>query len=98
MALPGAQTKLAQCSGFLVDFRETRNDNEIVKGGGLSLRIAQRWREDLELDWGDMPSTAVHKEADKEHSDVVWEIFEKYAVEEAAYRAVIEGAGSGSRI
>jgi hypothetical protein len=34
----------------------------------------------------------VHKEADKEHSDMIWEIFEKYAVEEAAYRAVIEGA------
>lgn len=77
---------------------ERRNNNEIVKGGGLSLRIAQRWREDLALDWRDMPSTAVHKEADKEHSDMIWEIFEKYAAEEPGYRAVIEGARESLQI
>jgi hypothetical protein len=52
----------------------------------------------LELDWRDMPSTAVHKEADKEHSDMIWEIFEKYAVEESAYRAVIDGARESLQI
>ena len=77
---------------------ERRNNNEIVKGGGLSLRIARRWREDLGLDWGDMPSTAVHKEADKEHSDMMWEIFEKYGAEQPGYQAVIEGAQESLKI
>lgn len=77
---------------------ERRNNNEIVKGGGLSLRIAQRWRDDLGLELRDMPATAVHKEADKEHSDMIWEIFEKYAGEEPAYRAVIEGAQESLKI
>jgi hypothetical protein len=71
---------------------ERRNNNEIVKGGGLSLRIAQRWREDLGLELKDMPSTAVHKEADKEHSDMIWGIFEKYGADEPGYKAIVEGA------
>ena len=40
----------------------------------------------------------VHKEADKEHSDMIWGIFEKYAVEEPGYLAVIDGARESLQI
>ena len=34
----------------------------------------------------------VHKEVHKQHSDMIWERIEKYAVEEPGYLAVIDGA------
>jgi hypothetical protein len=40
----------------------------------------------------------VHKEGDKEHSDMIWGIFEKYAVEEPGYLAVIDGARESLQI
>jgi len=71
---------------------ERRNNNQIVKGGGLSYRIGQKWRQELGLQWKDMPSTDVHKRADKEHSDMMWEIFERYVTDERAYGSVVAGA------
>jgi len=71
---------------------ERRNNNQIVKGGGLSLRIGMKWREELGLEWKDMPSVDVHKEADKEHSDMVWAVMRRYAADETGYRSVIRGA------
>ena len=71
---------------------ERRNNNQVVKGGGLSLRIGKKWREELGLDWKDMPSIDVHRKADKKHSDMMWPIFERYAPDEEGYRSVIKGA------
>jgi hypothetical protein len=71
---------------------ERRNSNEIVKGGGLSLRIGKKWREELGLDWKDMPSINVHKEADKEHADMMWSVLARYGASEGGYQSVIEGA------
>jgi Iron-containing redox enzyme len=71
---------------------ERRNSNEIVKGGGLSLRIGKKWREELGLNWKDMPSMDVHKEADKEHADMMWAVFERHAASESGYRSVLDGA------
>ena len=71
---------------------ERRNNNQIVKGGGLSYRIGQKWRAELGLDWKDMPSTDVHKAADREHSDMMWNVFERYVIDDGSYRSVIRGA------
>lgn len=71
---------------------ERRNNNEIVKGGGLSYRIGQKWCGELGLDWKDMPSTDVHRGADREHSDMIWTVFERYVTNEESYRSVIRGA------
>lgn len=71
---------------------ERRNNNQIVKGGGLSYRIGQKWREELGLEWKDMPSVDVHKQADEEHSDMLWGVFERYVTDERAYGSVIAGA------
>jgi len=71
---------------------ERRNNNEVVKGGGLSYRIGQKWRAELGLDWKDMPSTDVHKQADREHSDMIWSLFERYVTDEKSYGSVIQGA------
>jgi len=64
----------------------------IVKGGGLSYRIGQKWREELGLEWKDMPSTDVHKLADKEHTDMIWGVFERHVTDERAYGSVVAGA------
>jgi hypothetical protein len=71
---------------------ERRNNNQIVKGGGLSYRIGQKWRAELGLDWKDMPSVDVHKAADREHSDMIWDLFVRHVVDENSYRSVIRGA------
>ena len=71
---------------------ERRNNNEVVKGGGLSYRVGQKWRTELGLDWQDMPSTDVHKAADKDHSDMIWAVFARYVVDEESYRSAIRGA------
>lgn len=77
---------------------ERRNSNEIVRGGGLSLRIGQKWREELGLDWKDMPSMEVHKEADKAHADMMWGVLERHAASESGYRSALAGAGESLAI
>jgi pyrroloquinoline quinone (PQQ) biosynthesis protein C len=55
---------------------ERRNNGEIIKGGGLSARIAKRWVEDLDVSIEKAPSLKVHAVADVEHADMMWEVFE----------------------
>ena len=71
---------------------ERRNNNGIVKEGGLSYRIGQKWRAELGLEWKDMPSTEVHKAADREHSDMIWTVFERYVIDDRSCQSVIQGA------
>jgi hypothetical protein len=71
---------------------ERRNNNEIVKGGGLSYRIGMKWRAELGLEWKDMPSVDVHKAADREHSDMIWSVFERYVIDESSCRTALQGA------
>jgi hypothetical protein len=77
---------------------ERRNNNQIVKGGGLSYRIGQKWLAELGLDWKDMPSVDVHKAADREHSDMMWSVFERYVVDDGNYDSVINGARESLQI
>jgi pyrroloquinoline quinone (PQQ) biosynthesis protein C len=71
---------------------ERRNNGEIIKGGGLSARIAKRWVEDLGVSIEKAPSLKVHSVADVEHADMMWEVFEKYARTEEAQQAVVSAA------
>ena len=56
------------------------------------MALVDQWREELGLDWKEMPSTEVHRRADKEHSDLMWTVLERYGADEQGFRAVIEGA------
>jgi len=71
---------------------ERRNNGEIIKGGGLSARIAKRWVEDLGVSIDKAPSLKVHAVADVEHADMMWEVFENHAKNEEAQRAVLSAA------
>jgi pyrroloquinoline quinone (PQQ) biosynthesis protein C len=71
---------------------ERRNNGEIIKGGGLSARIAKRWVEDLGVSIEKAPSLKVHAVADVEHADMMWEIFENHAASEEAQRGVLSAA------
>ena len=71
---------------------ERRNNGEIIKGGGLSARIAKRWVEDLGVAIEKAPSLKVHAVADVEHADMMWEVFENHAASDEAQRAVLSAA------
>ena len=71
---------------------ERRNNGEIIKGGGLSARIAKHWVEDLGVSIEKAPSLKVHSVADVEHADMMWEVFEKHATSDEAQRAVLSAA------
>ncbi|MBM4261683.1 MAG: hypothetical protein FJ145_09655 [Deltaproteobacteria bacterium] len=71
---------------------ERRNNGEIIKGGGLSARIARRWVEDLGVSIEKAPSLKVHSVADVEHADMMWEVFENHANTDEAQRAVLAAA------
>jgi pyrroloquinoline quinone (PQQ) biosynthesis protein C len=71
---------------------ERRNNGEIIKGGGLSARIAKRWVEDLGVSIEKAPSLKVHAVADVEHADIMWQVFENYAGSDEAQRAVLNAA------
>lgn len=88
--LAGRQDWLAALSSSSI--LERRNNNQIVKGGGLSYRIGRKWRSELKLDWKDMPSVDVHKGADREHSDMIWTVFERYVKDDGSYQSVVQGA------
>lgn len=61
---------------------ERRNNGEIIKGDGLSARIAKRCVEDLGVSIENAPSLKVHAITDVEHADIMWEVFENHAVTE----------------
>ena len=71
---------------------ERRNNGEIIRGGGLSARIAKRWVEDLGVSIEKAPSLKVHSVADVEHADMMWEVFERHAQTDEAQRAVLSAA------
>jgi len=71
---------------------ERRNSGEIIRGGGLSARIAKRWLEDLGVSIDKAPSLKVHSVADVENADMMWEVFERHAQTDEAQRAVLSAA------
>ncbi len=71
---------------------ERANNNRVVKGGGGAVRSAQRYTHELRKLLEDIPGEDVHLVADEAHSDMMEEVFHKYAVTEEAQRQVLEGA------
>ncbi len=41
--------------------------------------MAERWMEDMGMNWNDMPNFKVHSQADEEHSEMFLEDLERFA-------------------
>jgi hypothetical protein len=75
---------------------ERRNNSAIVRGGGLVERWARKQMAELENSWSELDlQTRVHAVADADHSDIFEPIFERYVVDEASARAVLEATRDG---
>jgi pyrroloquinoline quinone (PQQ) biosynthesis protein C len=75
---------------------ERRNNNAIVKGGGL----VERWKRKQRADLGTQEAakdfqTEVHAVADEDHSDIFEPIFARYVDSEAAAQAVLAATRDG---
>ncbi|MCZ6626110.1 MAG: iron-containing redox enzyme family protein [Deltaproteobacteria bacterium] len=71
---------------------ERRNNGQIVKGGGLSLRVGKKFEKELGIELKKMVSLDVHAVADTEHSDMMAEVYLRYATTPEAQNAVLQGA------
>lgn len=72
---------------------ERRNNGAIVKGGGLSLRVGQKFEKELGISLKKMVSLDLHAVADTDHSEMMEQVYRRYAVAPEARAAVLQGAG-----
>ena len=77
---------------------ERRNNGQIVKGGGLSMRVGKKFEKELGIELKKMVSLDVHAVADTEHSDMMAEVYLRYATTPEAQNAVLQGAGESMAI
>ncbi len=71
---------------------ERRNNGQIVKGGGMSLRMGKKFENELGINLKKMISLDVHAVADTEHSDNISEMFERYVKNLEDCALVLQGA------
>jgi len=71
---------------------ERRNNGQIVKGGGMSLRMGNTFENELGINLKKMISLAVHAVADTEHSDSISEMFQRYVKTIEDRELVLQGA------
>ncbi|MGH7824059.1 MAG: hypothetical protein ACREQ7_02600 [Candidatus Binatia bacterium] len=75
---------------------ERRNNNAIVRGGGL----VERWRRKQRAELGQATAerdfqTEVHAVADEDHSDIFEPIFDRYVMDEASAKAALDATRDG---
>jgi len=71
---------------------ERRNNGQIVKGGGMSLRVGKKFENELGINLKKMISLDVHAVADTEHSDNISVMFERYVKSPEDCALVLQGA------
>jgi len=71
---------------------ERRNNGQIVKRGGMSLRMGRKFENELGINLKKMISLDVHAVADTEHSDNISEMFERYVKSPGDCELVLQGA------
>ncbi|MDP9130329.1 MAG: hypothetical protein M3N35_08085, partial [Candidatus Binatota bacterium] len=75
---------------------ERRNNNAIVKGGGLVERWKRKQRAELGMKTAEKDfQTEVHAVADEDHSDIFEPIFQRYVDSDAAAQAVLAATRDG---
>ena len=71
---------------------ERRNNGQIVKGGGMSLRVGKKFKNELGINLKKLISLDVHAVANTEHSDNISEMFERYVKSPGDCELVLQGA------
>jgi pyrroloquinoline quinone (PQQ) biosynthesis protein C len=71
---------------------ERRNNGNIVKGGGMSFRVGQKFEKELGINLKRMVSLDVHVAADMDHSDSMSEVYERYVKTAEDCDLVLRGA------
>jgi hypothetical protein len=71
---------------------ERRNNGEIVKGGGFSFRMGQKFEKELGISLKKMVSLDLHSTADTEHSEMMEQVYLKYGTTLEAREAILQGA------
>ena len=95
MALLRARKTVARRTGVF-PILERRNNNAIVKGGGLVERWKRKQRAELGIKEAEKDfQTEVHAVADEDHSDIFEPVFARYVVSEAAAQAVLAATQDG---
>jgi pyrroloquinoline quinone (PQQ) biosynthesis protein C len=75
---------------------ERRNNNAIVRGGGLVERWKRKQRAELDAAKAERDfQTEVHAVADEDHSDIFEPIFQRYVVDAASAKAVLDATRDG---
>jgi len=75
---------------------ERRNNSAVVRGGGLVEHWVRKQMAELGMAKDQLDvQTRVHAVADAEHSDIFEPVFERYVVNEASERAVLEATHDG---
>jgi pyrroloquinoline quinone (PQQ) biosynthesis protein C len=71
---------------------ETSNSDEIVRGGGMSRRMAIKFRDEAGLSLKEQPSNVEHMAADVKHAHLLDEVIDRHVKSEADCALVLEGA------
>jgi hypothetical protein len=71
---------------------ERRNNGEIVRGGGFSFRMGQKFEKELGISLKKMVSLDLHSTADTQHSDMMEQVYHRYGTTAEAREAILEGA------
>ncbi len=71
---------------------ERRNNAAIVKGGGMSFRIGQKFEKELGINFKKMISLNIHAEADVDHSAMMDKVYARHATTPEACEAALRGA------
>jgi len=71
---------------------ERRNNGAIVKGGGFSFRIGQKFERELGINLKRLVSLDVHSVADTDHSNMMEQVYFRYGVTPEAREAILQGA------
>jgi hypothetical protein len=92
-----AWVHLAKDSSWLRAFSgstilERGNNNDIVEGGGMSVRVYARYTDEVLGLINEVPGHDVHNVADKDHCDMMEEALERYLVTEEDRRQILQGA------
>jgi hypothetical protein len=72
---------------------ERINDSTVIRSKTNIQRSAEREMKARNLKAEDLPlSVKVHLEADTEHSELIWVVFERYVTDAGSYRQALDGA------
>jgi heme oxygenase-like protein len=71
---------------------EVRNSAELIEGGSLSRRIAEKFERELGIPMKKQINNAEHIVMDVEHAHLLTQVARKHATTETAQKAIIKGA------